>query len=100
MPIAVEVDEFQVGIIPGNVWRGQERRKRSPLTILLMLIEALERGTELHKVFLPVAYQVHQLLLATLQVRWRRFCRYQLCGGKLSRSQVTLVEPGVGLFSQ
>src|SRR6266700_5686120 len=100
MPIAIEIDKFQVGIIPGNVWRGQERCKRSPLTILLVLIEALERGAELHKVFLAIACQVHQLLLATLQIRWRRFCRYQLSGGKLTRSQVVLVKPGISLFSQ
>src|SRR2546423_12826285 len=100
MPIAIEVDELQVGIIPGNVWRGQERRKGSPLTILLVLIEALKRRAKLHKVFLSIACQVHKLLLAALQVRWRRFGRYQLYRGKVCISQVAFVKPGLGLFSQ
>src|SRR5205085_5250706 len=73
---------------------------RSPLTILLMLIESLQRGAELHQVFLPIACQIRQLLLTALQVRWQRFGWYQLYMGKVGISQVALLKPDVGLFSQ
>ena len=71
-PVAVQVDEPQVGVVPRRVRQLGEGAERLPARVLGALVEPRGGPGERHQVELPVAGEVQQLLAAAAQRGQRR----------------------------
>ncbi len=63
MPVAVEIDQPQIGVAPGDVGGKGEGREVRPLTVVT-LVETGYGFAQQDQVFLAIAGQIHNLLPA------------------------------------
>ncbi len=112
MAIAGEVDEFEIGIAPGNIRKGGKR----PVCVPLLIQRALKKprcwAIEFDDVQLTITRQIHELLAAA-EIGRRGHGGHALQRGEAGdggffaclinnrhRALVALIEPGAALLGQ
>ena len=95
VPVAVEVDEAQVGVVPADRRELLERAERLPVAVVGALVEARARAVVAHEVEPAVAVEVDEAA-----ARERRLARHRLERTEPGVAEVALVEPGARLFGE
>ena len=88
--VAIEIDGPQIWIPPVDVRLGSERDERSPLTVVSALMKAGEGPRKFHERQATVAGDIHQLLIAGVQVSRPRERSHELRRFKPSLPDVAL----------